>query len=156
MDIPEAYIESMQSAKGFFLHQLGVHIKENLNCNRKGDSLVEIRIPVARGVFQEFAQDIGIPHPSRSGRGHYTVHHLRDLSPLLGEKWFFRIVNSLGDFEFVLPETFEFWMLERAPLLDYQSGGKANLVHRGFICVVRFVKEKGNKYDFETTIGNLM
>lgn len=133
-------------ANELFRNSLIISIKEQLNTCRKVDSLVNIKLNIQRDTFDEL-KSLGTP-AARSGR--YRLQSLSDLNNYLGDGWYYRIVNSSGDFSFVISGTTQFWLHERKPLISYSNDKTSHtLLHRGFVFTMRFVRDHGTSHDFD-------
>ena len=112
LDIPHSFLysESPQALKNVSV-QLGIAIKEALHCQRKMDVTVDIRLPIVKDLFGNFAR-IGEPHAR--WKGHYGLQKLTNFNSLLGEDWFIRVINQAGDFAYIIKGTAQFHLLERA------------------------------------------
>ena len=142
--VPTEFIESTPEATSAFYKQLSVNIKENLSIARKTDSLIELRLPIAREAFHPL-EICGISDK----RGSYSVKCLNDLDAVLGERWFFRVINKNRDFAFVVEGSVSYRVIERRPLIEFtpDQDCTATYVHRGFHLVFKFVRDRGNASD---------
>ena len=76
------------------------------------------------------------------GEEHYTIERYEDLSPLLGEQWFIRGINTHLDFCAVVADTVTFYLHKKADIVDYLS---PNNVDGGYVLVFKFVRFNGVK-----------
>ena len=112
VDIPDCFLISSTEAHTLFIEQLKIAIKESLHCQRKTSAFIEVRVPIVKDIFDTF-KDIG----SQKGKNRFHIGQLSILNELhvLGEGWFYRIVNAAGDFTYIVKDTVEYWISERAP-----------------------------------------
>ena len=62
---------------------------------------------------------------SQRGKDVYSATDNRILDGVLGSKWDERIMNSSGDFAYVVKNTFRFWTTKKTPIQEYKYiGGK--------------------------------
>lgn len=150
LSIPEEFVNG--DILTFFKSQLLMSVKESLTSVRKTNSEVTLHIAVQRKVFQEFAASCGLKTDSKSRRG-YLIY--RFPIPSVGKlafpqnSWWYRIMNSAGDFAAINFETLQFWLDERIPLKDFTETGEEIFIHRGFQAVIRFVEIEGNRDDIK-------
>lgn len=146
ISVPKEFVQSTPAATLAFYLQLAVNIKENLSIARKTDSLIELRLPIVREAFAPL-QKCSTCIPGKGGN--YSVKSLHDLDVLLGERWFYRVINKNRDFAFVVDGSINFRVIERRPLIEYTSDQACvpTYVHRGFHLVLRFVRDRGNAAD---------
>ena len=97
-----------------FQHQLKVAIKEQLNSNRRTEKLVQLSIPIQREDYTAISKLGTVKRGT-----HMTIKSYKDLNPILGQNWYFRIINAYGDFCYVIRNTFEFWIHDRRPLVEF-------------------------------------
>ena len=122
---------------------MSISIKENLNIRRSTDSLVEIRTAIITKQAYEPLKLLGVP----KSKGYLGIINLSKLDYLLGKNWHFWIVSSNRDFAYIVQETVVFKLIERRPLIDYKEDGSKQFIHRGFVLVFKFVKDRGNAMD---------
>ena len=139
---PNEFIISSPEATACFYKHLSISIKENLNIRRSTDSLVEIRSPITKQAYEPIKL-LGVP----KSKGYLGVFNLSVLDNLFGKNWHFRIVNSNRDFAYIVQDTVVFKLIERRPLIDYKEDGSKQFIHRGFVLVFKFVKDRGNAID---------
>ena len=144
VDIPHTFVNTSQEERTNFIELLRISLKENLHGQRKVDSVVNIELPISKGLFSEISS-LG----RKSKTNHYLLPALADFNNLLGKGWSFRIINPQGDFSSIEPGTVSFWLTERRPLEEYQPDGGIKLLHRGFRFHLKFARNVGNKYDFQ-------
>ncbi|KAJ8049454.1 hypothetical protein HOLleu_02210 [Holothuria leucospilota] len=132
-------------AKELLQDQLLIRIKEQLNGNRRTDSLVEIKLPIQQQTFEEIKCFL-VPGPKNI----FYLNKWTDLDAYLGRGWHYRGLNSNGDVCFVVEGSVQVRMYERQPLTEYVSPeSSSTLLHRGFQFVFKFVKDNGTRTDFE-------
>ena len=150
IDVPEEFLKSSEQAISLFYKQLAITIKEKLTITKREDSFVEIRVPVVRDAFEHLKRSSS----SAEVNGKYNLNNLSDLNEILGEGWHYRIVNRNQDFSFIIGETVSFYILERQPLTEFMKDGSLKLIHRGFVLVFRFVRDRGNRFDLQQFLCN--
>ena len=134
-----------EETRCLFLSNWKIAVTENLHCQRKVDSLVEIRLQIPKDLFQEIAA-VGKPHK----RGQYIVDNLHNLDQFLGNNWHYRVANRQRDFAFIADNKVFFRLSERKPLVEYTDNGEImKCCHRGFVFVFKFVRGLGNGLDFD-------
>ena len=124
-----------------------MQIKEHLNIARRSDSQIIIRLPTSSGIFKKFVAECGLQSKSEIYRYDPRDSHVEEV---LGANWNKRICNSAGDFAEINHNTLTFALKQRRPLVEYtlkEEKFVKHLVHRGYMCVIKFVKDYGNKYD---------
>ena len=126
------------------ISQIKIQVKENLNLSRIQNSEVTLQIPVQRENFDAFVKDIKGELNETKGVRKIFRAPLSAWSNVLGEDWWWRVGNEAGDFTYVEEETLQLWITERQPFVEYTRDLKKRLVHRGYNCVVRYVKRTGN------------
>lgn len=145
-DIVEKTAEiETEDAFSLFVHTIKVRIKEELHCRRQSDQNIQIIVPVQKSTFDKFKKH-GVVSSKSHTRTVFKIENEASLDPILGKLWNRRIVNKHQDFAFVHIPTLRFWLREKRPLYEYNMYGKKQTVHRGYACVLTFVKGVGNKY----------
>ena len=149
VDIPQCYLVSSPEAGILFHENLKIAIKEALHCQRKTDAYSIVRIPIVKDLFDNIRETGVVKRKNR-----FLIQPLSCFNKFLGEKWFIRTINEAGDFAYVIKGTAEFWITERAPLVEYVDGQSIHR-HRGFVFNLCFVKDKGNIFDFDEIMTEL-
>jgi len=145
LDIPEEFLVSSEEGRKLFFTNLRIFIKEALHCQRKRDSLVELRIQISKDIFEQI-KHLG----TLQKRGQYLLRDIRSFDQFLGANWNYRIVNQHKDFAFVGKNELFFRLSEREPLCEFDADGLPQYTHRGFVIVVKFIRRLGNRHDFES------
>ena len=148
VDIPSEFIQTSDESRRLFFTNLGINVKEALHCQRKSDSLVEIKLQIPLELFEEL-KEFGTLKKQR-GISWYKLKTLSSLAVFLGPTWNYRIVNAQGDFAYVARGIVNFRLGERQPLMEYTSEGSPKLTHRGYVFTMKFVRGLGNKLAFQT------
>ena len=144
LDIPEEFLTSTEESRKLFFANFRTSIKESLHGIRKADSLVELRLPIAKDIFAEVAE-LG----SKDKKGAIRFE-FANLVAVLGDNFHYRIFNRHGDFAYIRDDTLSCRLCEREPLKEYTQNGEPLYTHRGFVLVVKFQRLLGNKEDFQT------
>lgn len=145
-ELSDAYLQ--------FVSQIKIKVKERLNLSRLEDPEVSLQIPVQQETFEIFVANIGAQLHATKGVRKILRASLSSWSSVLGDNWWWRIGNEAGDFAYIKKDTLQLWITERQPLVEYTKDLKRRLVHRGYICVVRFVKRTGNSSDMVNIINS--
>ena len=145
LSIPDIYLVTNPGGREVFLEALKVAIKESLHGQRKVTSIIELRLPICRDLFEELAK-------YGSFHGSTLRCSVEDLKAILGNGWNLRIFNQHGDFAYVKDKTISLRLVERAPLLEYSINGEATYTHRGFTLVFKGQRGLGNRQDFNAGI----
>ena len=120
-----ASCESIEGHKEKFFDRLYRQIKRALYSGRKEDPEVRIELPINEDIFRAGISLSGIIKSER-GKEVYRILSNRDLDNCLNFKWDERIQNENGDFAYVVPGTVKFWIIKRAPIVEYKLiGGKS-------------------------------
>ena len=90
--------------------QLAYAIKSSLYSGRDRDPSMRLEIPFDKLMFQGGMKMAGKFVKVVEGEEHYTIDHHEDLSPLIGERWFIRGINSHLDFCAVVAKTVTFYL----------------------------------------------
>lgn len=134
-------------ANAQLIRNLQIQIKENLRAPRKTDTKVTITIPCQLLTFEtSYLRSLGKLSPER-GLSVFRVTKNCDLSPALGQDWYFLIVNNSGDVNYVIPESVHFHLYERQPLIYYRRDLKPVSFHRGYMLSFSFVFNRGTFRD---------
>ena len=144
MSIPDIYLITKPGGREVILEALKVTIKESLHGQRKVTSIIELRLPICRDLFEELAK-------YRSFHGS-TICSVDNLKAILGNGWNLRIFNQHGDFAYVKDKTISLRLVERAPLLEYIVDGEATYTHHGFTLVFKGQRGLGKRQDFNAGI----
>lgn len=137
---------------------MGAEIKQSLHCQRKTDSLVDIRLPVVKDIFETFV-DIALSHPQRNK--HFTIKWLSSFSALFGQNWFIRIINKVGDFTYTYEKIqLNFGCMNVHHFRNIHSlmvhpPLHLNLFKGDLPLPCDFVKLKGNRYDYQNVMAQL-
>ena len=123
---------------------------DNLNASMPGDlrgvsndeKLVQLSIPIQREDYTAISKLGTVKRGT-----HMTIKSYKDLNPILGQNWYFRIINAYGDFCYVIRNTVEFWIYDRRPLVEFTENSFQQNIERGCIFRLRFVHGNGNKTD---------
>ena len=73
----------------------------------------------------------------------YGISKYSDLTPLLGEQWYIRILNEHMDFRYVNLKTVSYYGRNKALLIEYSTNGLKQEFHGGFYLVFRSVHMYG-------------
>ena len=132
----------------FFFSTLACAIKKRFTPGRD-DPAIRIQLPFSKDgdLLQK-----GVP----CGRQH-KLEQYSDIDDVLGQDWHYRVVNTSGDFSFVVLETVQFHMYTPRPILEYTP----TLTHGKLHCtpvyteqetqlVFSFVHRNGNHRKLET------
>ncbi len=149
IDIPEEFLQSSNETRSLVVQNLKLAIKEALHCQRKSDSLIELRVQIARDFFEEISKLC-----TELKRGEYKLNAKNSLNCLLGAGWHYRIINEHKDFAFIAGDVF-FRLSEREPLREFSSEGQVTFLHRGYRLVMKFVRGKGNANDLKTFLPSV-
>ena len=122
--------------------ELRYQVKIALNSGVRHDPAVRIEMPYDSCIFSGGLQQAG--HFIRTYRGHnvYGIERYADLTPLLGERWHIRGLNS-KDFCYVNAETVQFHLHKREPLQDFQLDASPFTEPTGHTLVFKFVRMDG-------------
>lgn len=90
--------------------------------------------------------------PSRQAAGTQYYKKNQDLNAYLGPNWHFRGINSNGDYEYVLKETFDFCIRERRPFKEFMpslaSAPTCTTTNTGHSLCINFTCEHDNASTF--------
>ena len=113
-----------------------------LNSGMRHDPAVRIEMPYDTCLFAGGLQQVG--EFVRTYRGHdvYTIKKYADLTPLLGENWHIRGLNS-KDFCYVKLETVQYHLHKRQQLQDFQLDAEPVAETTGHTLVFKFVRMDG-------------
>lgn len=75
-----------------------------------------------------------------------------DLVPLLGKRWYIRILNPRKNFCYVNRETVQFWIHKRRDIEEYDEDGVPILHKGGYNLVFKFVRMDGVADDLATIL----
>lgn len=133
-----------------FLCQVKIQVKESLNLSRLQNPEVTLQLPVQQETFDKFVEGLEAEVSATRGVRKILRAPLSAWSRVLGtDSWWWRVGNEAGDFAYVDPSTLQLWLTERQPLIEYTRDLKRKLVHRGYLCVIRFVKQTGSHGDMD-------
>ena len=83
----------------------------------------------------------------------YRLTQYDDLNELLGEGWHFRGLNSIGNYCYVVPNTVEYYLSRRRPLVEFIPGSNGSPIKlctpQGFMLDFTFVRGDGTSHDFD-------
>ena len=102
------------------LTELACAIKKKLLPSRSEDPEVRIQLPCDMSSFR-LIRDRGLLTSGQADNGRYSITSYQDLDPVLGEKWYYRISNTVGDFSYVILETLTFHQCKSRPILEYDA-----------------------------------
>ena len=122
--------------------ELAYKIKQSLNSGTRREPQVRIELAFDQLVYAGGLENRGTYVSSRRGHSIYTIKEYKDLSPLLGDRWYMRGINDRLDFCYVNLGTVRYWLHERKAVEDYHPGGK-ELFSGGSIVVFTFVRMDG-------------
>ena len=97
------------------LTELACQIKKSLLPSKHEDPTVRIQVPGSREAFEQLAS-VG----TKKAKNRYTINAFNDLTTLLGDKWFLRIANKVGDFSYVILSTVEYHLTTPRRILEYE------------------------------------
>ena len=96
----------------FFFSTLACAIKKRLTPSRD-DPAIRIQLP-----FSKEDGDLLLQKGVSCGQQH-KLQQYSDLDAVLGKDWHYRVVNTRGDFSFVVMEIVRFHMYTPRPILEY-------------------------------------
>lgn len=139
------------------LTELACQIKRKLHPSRHEDPDVRIQVP---GTKESFSQLEAIGKCKSNNK--LTVSSYNDLVPLLGEKWFIRVTNRIGDFSYVVLPTVEFYLSTPRNLLEYDiktnKDGTLSFepmyMEQCYSIVFKFVRGDGNRQKLSEFLYN--
>lgn len=73
----------------------------------------------------------------------YGIEKFSDLTPLLGEQWFIRILKDQMNFCYVNKESVAYYLRKRRSLVEYSEDGERKEVNGGYVLVFNFVRMGG-------------
>lgn len=123
--IPQVAVLDLRNYKPFDFHsELAYSIKSSLYPKHTHGPEVRIDISFDLLIFNGGLKQAGIY--TRTFRDHdiYTIESYNDLMPLLGSRWFIRILNTHQDFCAVVKNTVLYHIHRRAPLKEYSADGQ--------------------------------
>ena len=135
------------------LHQdLALRIKSTLTASRKSNPCIKILMPFDELVFSEGLAAKGYIHSTTRRIAHYRITQYSDLNELLGEGWHFRGLNAIGDYCFVVPNTIEYYLCRRRPIVHFVPSSNGSPVQistpQGFLLHLMFIRGDGTSSDF--------
>ena len=142
--------ETLEERFTLFCQKARICIKQKLWSHRLNNPEVRIQIEVDEDVFQNFVQ--GLPTSKWRGRRYYVPKSVSDLDQSLGKGWNQRIFNSVGDFAYVIDNTFKIKMTKKQPVKKflYQGGAYVEMANEQQPTVdLIFVRGDGNKTLYE-------
>ena len=122
--------------------ELAYKIKQSLKSGARQDPQVRIELQFDQLLYAGGLENRGTYLSSRRGHNIYTIKKYKDLSPLLGDRWYMRGINDRLDFCYVNLSTVRYWLHERKAVENYHPGGK-ELISGGSIVVFTFVRMDG-------------
>ena len=134
------------------LTELACAIKKKLVTSRSEDPDVRIQISCDPASFKSI-QDRSVT----KCHGRYGIANYHDLDDLLGERWYYRIANPIGDFSYIIIETLNFHLHTSRPILDYEVETSTNgsltfnpvYIEQTSSIVCSFVRGDGNRKKLE-------
>lgn len=145
--------KSHAPSPNFSLSTLACAIKKRLTPSRD-DPAIRIQLP-----FKKEDSDLLLQNGVQCDR-QYKLEHYSDLSDLLGEDWHYRVVNTRGDFSFVVLETVRFHMYTPKPILEYTTKlmhSKLNYTpvytEQETQLIFSFVRRDGNHHRLKTFLS---
>lgn len=154
------FLPSSEPASYSPMTELACSIKKRLCPSRSEDPEVRIQLPIDLPTFELMRQKGTLAQHRRGGatdveawQERKTIIHYSDLDELLGERWYLRITNPMGDFSYVILKTISFHLIKCRPILDYKmlckDDGTMNFVpvyiEQSHAVVFTFVRGDGNK-----------
>ena len=81
----------------------------------------------------------------RAGHDVYGLKNVEDLTPLLGRRWFIRILNKQKDHCYVNADTVQYWLHQRKAIEEYDEEGEATTSNCStlYTLVFKFVRMDG-------------
>ena len=117
----------------------------------------EVRIQVS--CDERDLADKGTLIGNRSAQGaglarRYTIVSYADLDDLFGQQWHLRVVNTIGDFSYIVLKTVVFYLVKSKPILKYKAKKEDNgtlkfipvYVEQPTSVVFSFVRGDGNRH----------
>ena len=109
-------------------------------------------MPFDEQIFTEGLASLGYINCTNRCIARYKITRYSDLNELLGKGWHFRGLNSIGDYCFVVPDTVEYYLCNRRPIVHFipDSNGSPMKVctPQGFMLHFTFVRGNGTSSDF--------
>ena len=140
------------------LANLACCILKRLMPSRSESPDVRIQVPCDVTTFKDL-EEKGTLMGNRSAQGgglvrRYTIVSYADLDDLFGEQWHFRVVNTVGDFSYVILKTVVFYLVKSKPILKYEAKKEDNgtlkfnpvYVEQPTSVVFSFVRGDGNRH----------
>ena len=130
-------------------------IKRKLYSGRKEDPDTKIELPAEEDVFMA---GLGLSAAEKNierRKQIYRLHSNRELDTCLGVKWDERIMNENGDFAYVIAGTVRFWLMMKAPIIEYKLiGGRyiRSEIEESCQLVFMFVRGDGNKHEYANRV----
>ena len=153
VDIRKDFTSS--NAHTLLKNSLVIRLKESLSGARLQDPEVNISIPVQLDTFTEFLENLKpLDTVKKGAKTTYRLSSFRQGNICLGRTdWWYRVLNGLGDSCYIVPGTFHFWLSERCPLTEFSLDGQLETqLYRGYVLVVRFVRDTKSKSDMVNVI----
>ena len=122
--------------------ELAYRIKQSLNSGARHEPQVRIELTLDQHVYATGLKNSGTYVCSRRGHNIYAIQQYKDLSPLLGDKWYMRGINDRLDFCYVNLSTVRYWLHQRKAVEDFHPGGK-KLIDGDNVLVFMFVRIDG-------------
>lgn len=114
-----------------------------------------MKVQIQVETFQLFLEPIQpVQTTSTSTIQKYRLPSLAQANQLLGENWWYRILNKYGEFSHIVPGTFHVWLYERAPLTEFTTESEPIQIYRGYDLTVRFVKDNKTHSDLDQLISS--
>ena len=76
------------------------------------------------------------------------------LSPILGSRWYERIINKNGDFSYIINGTVTYWVNKKSSVVEFEYHGQKLVesnTERDHFIVFNFVRGDGTKSMYFTT-----
>lgn len=124
----------------FDLHkELAYSIKSSLRGSRN-DPEIRIDMPFDLLLFNGGLKQHGCLLRRAQGHEVMGIENYSDLVPLLGKRWYIRILNPRKNFCYVNKETVQFWVHKRKDLEEFDEEGAPTVLKGGYNLVFRFVR----------------
>ena len=137
-----------------FHQDLALRIKSLLttSATKKSNPCVNISMPFDEKEFSEGLAILGYVHSAKKQITCYRIRRYSDLDELLGKGWHFRGLNSIGDYCFVVPDTVEYYLCHRRPIVHFVPNNDGSPVKvctpQGFMLHFTFERSDGTSSDF--------
>ena len=143
----EPSVDSLSDKTDAFFYNLAKAVKVSLYSSNRELPAIRIEGRIDADNYNGYLKNTGVVNKFK-GKNVHVVSNNNEISRIMGKKWFQRIINTNGDFCYVVRDTVRFWLNEKRPVKDFFYVGDhlfENQIRNDLQLIFTFVRGDGVK-----------